>query len=170
MRGIFSSPGAGNSSSALVTLWLLFSIPMAGAVHLSVRREEGCTWFIRWKSFALSTLILIQFLLFLIFHLSDLFILRKMRKQDLPLSGLGIFPISPCRLLQRGRRRNLHLQLSPDDGDFHYNGPPGRRFNPLPAGPGLNGIYSSQAITAGQSYHVTDLPSESEKGRSKDSA
>lgn len=87
---------------ALSCMWLLFSLPIVtmgasttalyDAVYRYVRNDEGYLWTIWWKSFKgnfkRSTLVWIPFLFFLLFLLMDLSILKQMREQGLPLSGL----------------------------------------------------------------------------------
>lgn len=109
MSGIFSLEGSLMklldkifNLLALSCMWLLFSLPIItigasttalyDAVYRYVRNDEGYLWSIWWKSFTgnfkRSTLVWILFLLFLIFLLMDFFILKQMRTQELPLSGL----------------------------------------------------------------------------------
>lgn len=109
MNGIFSLEGSLMkvldkifNLLVLSCMWLLFSLPIVtigasttalyDAVYRYVRKEEGYMWNTWWKSFKgnfkRSTMVWIPFLFFLLFLLMDLSILKQIREQDLPLSGL----------------------------------------------------------------------------------
>ena len=109
MNGIFSLEGSLMKALdkifnllVLSCMWLLFSLPIVtigasttalyDAVYRYVRKEEGYIWNTWWKSFKgnfkRSTMVWIPFLFFLLFLLMDLSILKQIREQELPLSGL----------------------------------------------------------------------------------